>query len=252
PDDAERVLRALEAVAARVGSKYLEAGRRSGLSRVASARGDHAAAAEHARRALETWQATGDPDLDTLSDFHAALGKAYAIAQRMADAEPHFRTALELSERVLGPDHDQVGIGLGNLANILQARKRSHDAIPLYRRALDILTRTRGNVHAIVLGTRHNLAGALTAIRDLDGALGEYLSLLPAVESQAPDGELCGKLLHNIGLNRKDAGDDTTAERYFRRSLAHAERTHHDHLVAQALWGIGSLQLRAGHPRDAL
>src|SRR5439155_2644498 len=37
-DDAERVLRALEAVAARVGSKYLEAGRLSGLARVASAR----------------------------------------------------------------------------------------------------------------------------------------------------------------------------------------------------------------------
>ncbi|HEY0990610.1 MAG TPA: tetratricopeptide repeat protein, partial [Kofleriaceae bacterium] len=197
-------------------------------------------------------QATGDPDLDALSDFHAALGKAYAIAQRVADAEPHFRTALELSERALGPEHDQVGIALGNLANILQASKRSQEAIPLYRRALAILTRTRGKDHAMVLGTRQNLAGALTAIHDRDGALREYLSLLPAVEATAPDGELCGKVLHNIGLNRKEAGDDAAAERYFRRSLAHAERTHHDHLIARALWGIASLQLRAGRARDAL
>jgi tetratricopeptide (TPR) repeat protein len=78
PDDAERVLGALEAVAARVGSSTLEAGRLSALSRVASARGDHAAAADHARRALETWQTTGDPDPDTLSDLHAAVGQALA------------------------------------------------------------------------------------------------------------------------------------------------------------------------------
>jgi tetratricopeptide (TPR) repeat protein len=153
---------------------------------------------------------------------------------------------------VLGPDHDQVGIGLGNLANVLQARKHSQDAIALYRRALDILTRTRGKDHPMVLATRQNLAGALNATRDYDGALREFLSLLPAIERTAPDSELLGKLLYNLGLNRTQAGDDAAAERYFRRALAHAERTHRDHLIAQALWGIGSAQVRAGRARDAL
>lgn len=136
PDEAIEHLRASFALAVETGSPPDAAQALGGLATVHLELGDHAAAAEHARRALELLDGRDD-FLDEIGGSQLTLGRALMEQGLLEEAEECFRAADAAFEQLVSVGHRAgAWVALGDLA---ARRGDDREAARLYRNAAEAL-----------------------------------------------------------------------------------------------------------------
>ena len=211
------------------------------LGMLAQLRGDYATAEPLVRRALETFERTGDQAAAARSYHH--LG---SLAQDRGDydaAEPLYRRALETFERT----GDQAGMATSyhHLGWLAQLRGDYDAAEPLYRRALEIFERIGDQ--AAAARSYHHLA-MLAQLR------GDYATAEPlvrrALETFERTGDQAGAASSygHLAMLAQDRGDNDAAEPLYRRALEIFERIGDQAGMASTYHNLGIVaQLRGDY-----
>jgi serine/threonine protein kinase/tetratricopeptide (TPR) repeat protein len=140
------------------------------LGALQGSRGEHAAAAESLRRAVEiATAANGAEDALTLG-MQAEYANAIVRLQREDEAERILRDTLATHTRVHGRDNSDSQIMVNSLAVLLHGQERFDEAETLYREAVETGARVFGDEHPDTLTARLNLASILRSRGQLDEA----------------------------------------------------------------------------------
>ncbi|WP_395753770.1 FxSxx-COOH system tetratricopeptide repeat protein [Prosthecobacter sp.] len=131
------------------------------------AKGLHAEAEKHSRRALKIEESSFGKEHPTVAARLNNLAALLQATNRLAEAEPLMRRALQIDEASIGKEHPDVARDLNNLASLLKATNRLAEAEPLMRRALQIDEASFGSEHPNVAIDLNNLAQLLQATNRL-------------------------------------------------------------------------------------
>lgn len=182
------------------------------------------------------------------------LGTALAKQGRFDEAEATLRRTLALQQRLWGDRDPRVAKTLHNLGGIAYYRDRLDDAERLLKRALAIR-------EAVLPGDDLELAGSREAValllhkRDRPAEAVKLLERLAATNRKVygPEHPSFARTLLNLGLARKELGQDEPARRNLERSLAICERSlgTGDALGIRALAALADLHLQHGRPAEA-
>jgi tetratricopeptide (TPR) repeat protein len=136
PEEAIEHLNSSFALAVETGSSPDAAQALGGLATVHLELGDHAGAAEHARRALDLLD-DRDDYLDEIGGSRLTLGRALLEQGRLDEAEECFRAADDAFEQLASVGHRAgAWVALGDVA---ARRGDDHEAARLYRNAAEAL-----------------------------------------------------------------------------------------------------------------
>ncbi len=214
------------------------------LGTVLRQQGQYENAAEHYRRALESFQAAGDQAGQARALNN--LGVIYLRAGRYDDADEHHRRALICYQQV----GDQLGEARSwhNRANAGERRGRYSQAIEHHRRALAL------HVH---LGNLTGQANVLDGLGVVHGRLGEHEQALGqlrlALEIFESLNNRTGQAgaLTNIGTILQRQGRYEDAALHHRQALALFRETGFRYGETCALNGLGETLCAAGAIADA-
>lgn len=169
--DAERWTRFAQAAVARVGSApELQATLFNNQGVLAYLRGQHAAAVEAYKNALELRVGLLGNKHPLVARSHSNLGAAYRAMGRFEDARAEYEQALAIEELALDPSHPQVADTLNNLGNVLHAQGSPTGARRALERSLRIKEAAFGPDSVPVAVTLSNLGVLLIDLADLPEA----------------------------------------------------------------------------------
>lgn len=166
-------------------------------------------------------------EVTTENDFgHGQMGDAYAVQNRIHEAEPHYREALRINPRLPGV--------LNNLAYVLRSQGKPEEAEPLLRSALEI--------SPWFSNPRSDLADLLLAKGKHAEAL-EHLEILVRAEPQNVSA------LYRCGMLRSEGPAELRDLERAIAALSQAAQLHASH--AEIHLGLGNALFQAGRAAEA-
>jgi eukaryotic-like serine/threonine-protein kinase len=263
PDDALALRFPAEVAVQRAGAPaQLKAAVAHAIGGALSARGDHAAAAEQFRRAIDVRLAAfGDTDPD-LPPNRSDLGITLVRLGQYDEAEQQFRSALDAVLQLYGPDHPLIAALSLNLGNALTEGK--HDlagAQQLYARALTINEAAFGPDHPKVAGVLVAQGSLARRRGDYDDAVRMFERARDIFTAQSADDPRIAMTLNNLGMTLAAQGRLVDAEAAYSRAIELFRKTHGERHVSLARSlgrrcemrvALGRVELAARDCADAL
>ena len=212
PDQAMLTLDVAEGLAARADEPRVWSRLYLHRSYVLTQRGDHRAAEQALREAIEVDQRSGDSRGAHRIVLHTNLANALREQRRFEEAEHELRRALELRERRLGPHHPRVASTLTQLGAVLEQQGSHGEAIVVLRRSLQIREHVLGPDHPAVADCLVVLGNA--SIRGKQFALAEahYRRALDIMrDALGPDHPTVAMAADSLAISLLGQGDTIQA-----------------------------------------
>jgi tetratricopeptide (TPR) repeat protein len=261
--EAERQLRAAEALQLKTGARPLERGdTQNRLVNVLYQARKFPEAIKAAELAVDLRRQALGPEHKDVATSLDDLGAVLMASGDMTRAEPLMRESLAMRRRLLPATDPLLAVGLNNLAYLVWRKGQLEEAEAMYREALAIDRQALGNDHP-------EIATRLTNLVVLLGEMGKRdLSEPLAKESVAIRRKVQGDR-HPIMANTLDAyagviadlGRDAEAEAILREALdiaragfgeVHIETAREQHHLAVLLWKQGKYQEAEPYFRTAV
>jgi serine/threonine protein kinase/tetratricopeptide (TPR) repeat protein len=226
------------------------------LSDLADALADEgklAAALDHYQRALDLWQKTLGSEHPQVGVTLNNMANVLSSEGKLDEALARFRRAQDIWERALGPQHPKVASVLNNIGDTYTRLSRYADALECYRRALPMFEAAYGQQHFSVGVAYVSMSEAERALGRLDAALTANRRGLGILEAAlgATHPQLATPLV-DLGDVLRFSGDRDGALAAYRRAGALLDKSPERPEKAQALVGIGQLELGADRASEAL
>jgi tetratricopeptide (TPR) repeat protein len=249
-EEAERQLRAAEALQARAGATALERGEtQNRLVNVLYQRGKYPEAIKSAEQAVALRRQALGPSHKDVATSLDDLGAVLMASGDMARAEPLMRESLAMRRRLLPPNDPLLAVGLNNLAYLTWRKGSLDEAEAMYREALAIDRQALGNDHPEIATRLINLVVLLgeKGRRDLGAPLAEEAVAIRRKVQGGRHPAMANALDAYAGV-LEDLGRDAEAEAMLRESLdiaragfgeVHIETAREQHHLAVLLWKQG-------------
>ncbi|MBV1862483.1 MAG: serine/threonine-protein kinase [Nannocystaceae bacterium] len=140
----------------------IDARLRNKLGMIDALQGNHAAAEEHYRAALELRQELLGPEHPSVGGAFGNLGILALERGHLDDAEEYMLKCLSILSVALGPQHPKVGDTHAVLGQLHEARGNSEQAVRSYRASVEILEPVMGPEHADVRTARSAISRLVT------------------------------------------------------------------------------------------
>lgn len=188
--------------------------------RVATARGDHQAAAALAQERADL---VGEHFPDEPKRLGPAMYDLAATKFRLgkyADALPLFDKALALDIEALGPLHPSTGLSRQSVGATLLALRRTEEALVQLRAVLELREATHGKDSATLINPLQNISMAEAELGDIDAALvTNERALRIAKATFGPDHPRTGVLQNAVGASNFECGKVEAAVSHYAEAL---------------------------------
>jgi CHAT domain-containing protein/tetratricopeptide (TPR) repeat protein len=219
------------------------------LGQQAAQRGEHAAAADLLRQALDAYRALRPADHPDIVRIRQNLGVVATQRGDHAGARGYFDQVLEDIRRMRGAEHPDVAAVLNNLGALAAAEGDYRAARRHHEDSLAIKRRAFGDDHPDVATSLNNLGNVFRELGDLVRARTLYEETLEIRRrALGEDHPHVGATLNNLGVVAFLAHDLPTAQDFYTRALEIKRRslgdTHRD--VASSLQNLALVACNLG------